>query len=436
MHLTSRLALASARSIAPSRPFSHCLRRAADDHPSQISASAKLWQDAREEELKLNQPSKADVLLELSKEENWTGEERTQDAVLRMLVDKYQPLRGPIRSADEKLKDAPPEIITRSSTIQPSSVVAAPDSDEHRPWLVSFKPPSFMTTQVRADNFASPAPSKSSQLSPLDDQPKDREQRRRAHQATRLTSAREATLDYRLRKPTDAPRARPNSLKGWQSLVEERIERARNQGQFKIVSGRGQPLAKDMAESNPFIAREEFLMNRIVQRQGAAPLWVELQAELDQAISSFRKSLQQSWVRTASRGLSETRPRPMLALVSRDEILAFRDASWEARERSFHEAAVNEVNRVVRKHNGIAPTTVRKGYLMREVELHKCYEASVDDISEELARRAQGLVELAERQGSSSTGRMGLEGSDEVVSIGSLLRKMIRGVVQRFVRPL
>jgi len=32
------------------------------------------------------------------------------------------------------------------------------------------------------------------------------------------------------------------------------------------------------AERNPFIAREEFLMNRMVQRNGAAPPWVELQA--------------------------------------------------------------------------------------------------------------------------------------------------------------
>lgn len=31
-------------------------------------------------------------------------------------------------------------------------------------------------------------------------------------------------------------------------------------------------------EKNPFIGREEFLMNRIVQRNGAVPPWVELQA--------------------------------------------------------------------------------------------------------------------------------------------------------------
>lgn len=34
---------------------------------------------------------------------------------------------------------------------------------------------------------------------------------------------------------------------------------------------------RDNEQANPFIPREEFLMNRIVQRQGAAPPWVELQ---------------------------------------------------------------------------------------------------------------------------------------------------------------
>ena len=36
-------------------------------------------------------------------------------------------------------------------------------------------------------------------------------------------------------------------------------------------------MARDNEQSNPFIPREEFLMNRIVQRQGAAPPWVEFQ---------------------------------------------------------------------------------------------------------------------------------------------------------------
>ena len=56
------------------------------------------------------------------------------------------------------------------------------------------------------------------------------------------------------------------------------MQQARNEGHFRTIKGRGKPLSRDTEHSNPFIAREEFLMNRIVQRQGAAPPWVEYQA--------------------------------------------------------------------------------------------------------------------------------------------------------------
>jgi DnaJ homolog subfamily C member 28 len=101
--------------------------------------------------------------------------------------------------------------------------------------------------------------------------------------ASRLTDARERTLDYRLGMRHTAGgggpggRANPNSLKGWANLVEERIERARQAGHFRTIAGRGKPIKRHDDEGNPFIAREEFLMNRIVQKNGAAPPWVELQ---------------------------------------------------------------------------------------------------------------------------------------------------------------
>lgn len=55
------------------------------------------------------------------------------------------------------------------------------------------------------------------------------------------------------------------------------FQRAREAGLFNKVAGRGKPMARHIDEGNPFIGREEFLMNRIVQRNGAAPPWVEAQ---------------------------------------------------------------------------------------------------------------------------------------------------------------
>jgi hypothetical protein len=56
---------------------------------SHHSSSAKLFADAEAEERDAENRSKlsqADIIRQ--KEENWDGEERIQDAVLRMLVDK------------------------------------------------------------------------------------------------------------------------------------------------------------------------------------------------------------------------------------------------------------------------------------------------------------------------------------------------------------
>ena len=55
------------------------------------------------------------------------------------------------------------------------------------------------------------------------------------------------------------------------------MQRARSEGHFRSIKGRGKPITRDSEQSNPFITREDFLMNRIVQRQGAAPPWVAFQ---------------------------------------------------------------------------------------------------------------------------------------------------------------
>jgi DnaJ family protein C protein 28 len=285
----------------------------------ETSASTKLWQDAVEEEAdETGKPSKPAT--HPNEYPNWTGEESVQDAVLRMLVDKYKPLRGgSIRTAEEKIKSAPPglgpleppllSLSPESSSLaaSTSTVTDTVNPDTHKPWLTTFRAPSHATS-VRYMRLP-PSPSLSgarAQGPPIhpDDsrsRSEQREKRRKAAYAGRLTNARESSLDYRIGKIATAPgdprmhRANPVGIKGWTSLVEERIEvrrpskilayglntftlqRARNEGYFRSVKGRGKPIAREIEQSNPFIPREEFLMNRIVQRQGAAPPWVEIQ---------------------------------------------------------------------------------------------------------------------------------------------------------------
>lgn len=50
-----------------------------------------------------------------------------------------------------------------------------------------------------------------------------------------------------------------------------------------------------------------------------------------------------------------------------------RDAEWEQKERGYHEHAIAELNSQVRRYNGIAPPSVRRGLFTVEGELTRCY---------------------------------------------------------------
>ena len=227
---------------------------------------------------------------------------------------------------------------------------------------------------------------------------------------------------------------------------------AHSKGLFKTVKGRGQPIVRHIDESNPFIAREEFLMNRIVQRNGAAPPWVEIQGgelkikdatcsvvdllvtELDSAITSFREILRQSWIRQAIRNLTTNNPPDLLRTFTLEDIKVLRDPRWEQREQSYHEVALKEVNSLVRKYNGVAPYAVRRPFYVRDVEMERVYESCVEDIWRELAERAQEtslprnstLGETTKNASSTAVGEV-----EEAWGIGDHFRKWVDGFVSR-----
>ncbi|KZT29483.1 hypothetical protein NEOLEDRAFT_1107247 [Neolentinus lepideus HHB14362 ss-1] len=381
-----------------------------------------------------------------------------------MLVDKYKPLRsGPIRTADEKLKQAPPKVSgpdtpnysTSSATVAKgdegeaqirTTTTSTPEAqtriqtdsflpgiEGHRPWHTTFKVPSHATASIKLGNI--PPPKKHTPSLPMDEkaQRKAREDKKRVVHATRLTGARESAMDYRLGikdpKGQGAPGGRPNpvSIKGWQGLIEERIERARLEGHFNKINGRGKPLTRQQDEGNPFIAREEFLMNRIVRRQGAAPPWVELQGELEAAAASFREILRQSWTRRAIRTLTISHPGVHLSTLNLASVIALRDPEWEARERSYHTTALEELNALVRKYNGVAPYAVRRAYYKIEEELESVYKESGEEILKAVDERMRGPGRKMDVMGTGDEEEAGRGGSTGIGSFEVIrLRDVIR----------
>ena len=84
-----------------------------DESSGPLTGSAKLFSDSDAKQEDLTRPKYAylETLESQAQHANWDGDERIQDAVLRMLVDKYKALRrktgstsNGIEGADEKLR--------------------------------------------------------------------------------------------------------------------------------------------------------------------------------------------------------------------------------------------------------------------------------------------------------------------------------------------
>ena len=225
------------------------------------SASAKLFEDAKREE----QEEKGEIerreqtmnaLLTSQGGRNWDGDEPIADAVLRMLVDKYKPLRsGTIITADEKLSKSAPTVrmggihpdtsLSSSEATRKEALITSnrplaypkvdpskplkdqpllPTVEGHRPWHTNFTAPSHATTSIRIGNCE---PVKSGPSPALDEKTrkKEKENKRRFQTAFKLEGAKESVLDHQLGvKQQKRTQANPITVKGWGSLVEERIE--------------------------------------------------------------------------------------------------------------------------------------------------------------------------------------------------------------------
>ena len=88
-----------------------------------------------------------------------------------------------------------------------------------------------------------------------------------------------------------------------------------------------------------------------------------------------------------------------LPKLSISRVAALRDPEWETRERGYHDAAVEELNSLVRRYNGVAPYAVRRAYYMRTAELERVYENSAGDIIQGITDRISSSTRLRGGQG-------------------------------------
>ena len=103
-------------------------------------------------------------------------------------------------------------------------------------------------------------------------------------------------------------------------------------------------------------------MNRVIKRNDALPPWIQMQQEHTASLDHMRKTL----VSTLHTLLLLSRSVTYSASV--DEIAAVRLREFEppgGPERATFEGLVTEVNRLVRRSNGVTPGPARRGYVQR-----------------------------------------------------------------------
>lgn len=378
----------------------------------------------------------------------WSGVESTEDATLRMLTDKYKPLRVPSRGG------GPARAPSKVDTGRPRSKPAV---------------------GVRLANARDKASSyESIRESGLND-----EEREKMRQDMKM-------------KFHPGARATPATITGLQSLANERIEDAIARGQFKNIP-RGQKIERDHNASSPFINTTEYLMNKIIQRQEIVPPWIEKQQELVSTATRFRSRLRADWKRYVSRVIAsrggtlesqmrladeyalaeaqenpvkkkeeklnaidesghvsqitlagELKPSPPENTTSADiedaqieneiqileqsfnddgtlksqpdqtvtislseplppaacppanqqftprkaSVAPFRDPSWENTERAYLSAAVENLNSIARSYNLMAPPIARKPYYYLDRELRSCFADVAPQVAAAIRERA------------------------------------------------
>ncbi|GAA5837347.1 hypothetical protein JCM3766R1_000420 [Sporobolomyces carnicolor] len=336
----------------------------------------------------------------------------------RILQDQYQPLRVKgYQKPIPKPAPFPPQLFSATAATTSSDT---PTATPKQPWEYdkTFKPPDHYQPAL---GYRPRPPPLSPQSAPNggrrssnaiktrivgESQRTGVAAKREQARKVRIFDAYEKTLDYKggvhrlvgeasTRDDDNAVSARAGEkdvdgslmagqMRVYEGFIEEKIKKAREQGLFRNVKGRGKPLPKDDEEGNPYLSRDDFLINRILKSQDAAPPWIELQKELEHSLSTFRSTLSSSWIRRAVRIRASEGLTPAVITEIED---GWRDLEWERQESKYHETAVRELNDLTRRFNIIAPYHVRRPLLTVSSELSRTITASKGPITLELSRR-------------------------------------------------
>lgn len=78
----------------------------------------------------------------------------------------------------------------------------------------------------------------------------------------------------------------------WESLIDQKIREAMEQGEFDDLPGKGKPVD---TSANPFEDPEMRMAHRMLRNAGFAPSWIEERKDIDSEFEIARKELSRVW---------------------------------------------------------------------------------------------------------------------------------------------
>ena len=172
-------------------------------------------------------------------------------------------------------------------------------------------------------------------------------------QNERLAQARHNAVDYQTPWPDSEQNQpkRPKSMKEWQSLVEERIQGAMDEGRFDNLPGHGRPIDwRQSAYTDP--AQE--LTNGILKNNGYSPEWIDRDLRIRRELQAARDHLRAAW--------NFYQPKPE------------EQAGWRQAVSRFEEALL-KINRQIDDYNLVVPILSKQRFRVElENELRQLRE--------------------------------------------------------------
>jgi len=132
-------------------------------------------------------------------------------------------------------------------------------------------------------------------------------------------------------------------------FIDQQIKKAQEEGAFDNLPGKGKPLTH--LDSDP--------LNAVLQAQGFAARWIELEHEIRQKAEIAEQGVKRTyvWVMQAWSGGSASRQ--------------FAQDEWRKARRIFHER-IDEINQLIKTFNLHVPPTIGQKFLLKaEDELQR-----------------------------------------------------------------